>query len=101
MKVPGSNILAMALSIMGTETIQVRRFITGDLAVNENYLEVAAYADPVDIEAQVQAVDRKLYKQRGLNYDARYIEIWSVSDIDDQISGQALSVDGDTHSLGT
>jgi len=80
MIVPGENLLDLALTIIATTTIQYYAF--DSRATNEILLDVTTYAAPVDVEASVQAVPRKVYSDMGLDFNKEYIAIWASQEFE-------------------
>ena len=79
--IPGSNLLASALTVISTQPFQYLRF-TGS-AENAVGQDVHTFADAVTVQGSVQAVDMRLYQSMGLDWDKRYIQIWTTQNIDD------------------
>lgn len=80
MRVPGGNILGMALRVIVPQTVQWRAFVSRD----ENSVgdTIPVFADPVDIaQCSVQPVDKKLYQQFGLNLAKNYETLWTMGPV--------------------
>lgn len=78
---PGSNLLSQALTRIAPTEIQWLQFTGREL--NDVRQWVSSFADPVTILASVQAVPRSRYEALGLDYQKRYINIFSLSNIVD------------------
>lgn len=79
MMVPGSNLLSMALSAIQPQTIAHHAW-TGR-TVDDAGEYVTAYADPVDIEGSMQAVNKKLYQTLGLNLAKNYAQLYTSANV--------------------
>lgn len=77
----GSNLLSMALGIIGTTAIQLYRF--ADRNTNSIGNIVSLYDDPIDCRASVQAVPRILMHQLGLDMQKSYITVYAIDDVSD------------------
>lgn len=87
MNVPGSNLLAYALTVICPDSFVLHRF-TGK-TTNTIGLDVSAYAAPETFQGSIQAVGRRLYADMGLDFTRRYISIWVSTNIDDLYRGRA------------
>lgn len=77
----GSNLLSVALGIIGTTPVQLYRFIDRTRTGIGNL--VSAYDDPVDCRVSLQAVPLTLMHQLGLDMQKSYITVYAVEDVDD------------------
>ncbi|AAT37725.1 head protein [Burkholderia phage BcepB1A] len=76
MSVPGLNLLAMALGLIASETVEY--FAETGRTKQPNGVFIASYASPVPIEeCSVQAVDRSKYTDLGLDFQKTYVT-WFV-----------------------
>lgn len=84
--IPGSNLLAQAFTLIRPVPVQLHRVAGSTLnAVGQ---DVTEDAPPVEVLASVQAVKRSQYQRMGLDYNRRYIQIWSVDDMSDLARGR-------------
>ncbi|MNH03096.1 hypothetical protein D3C81_678170 [compost metagenome] len=100
MGVPGSDLLAEALQIIETDTIQILKQNVRTL--NAAGIYVTTYGEPVDFEASVQAVDRNTYNQLGLDMNKRYIQIYVSDDVNDltrDTTGDKVHFNGREYSI--
>lgn len=79
MIVPGSNLLGMALSVIQPQTLTHHAWAGRTTDDAGEY--VTAYADPVDIEGSMQAVNKKLYQVYGLNLAKNYAQLYTAADV--------------------
>lgn len=86
-RVPGSNLLDDALSLIDTTPLTYYQYL--GRTTNAIGLDVASYAPGVPITASVQAVPRSHYQQMGLDYSKTYIMIWSSANLTDLGRGRA------------
>lgn len=80
MSVPGSNILAQALSAIGTSEFIFYKWISK--STNAARKTVHVYDPGVAIRGSIQAVERSKYKSMGLNFSSKYLAIWTVQDVE-------------------
>lgn len=79
MIVPGSNILGMALGVIGSQT--VKWFAFQGVTTGPTGLDTSTYATGVDIvKGSVQPVDRARYSELGLDWQKNYIT-WFVPNV--------------------
>ncbi len=81
MMIPGANVLSLALSVIGKQSIKYYRFIGRE--TNEIGIDINRYAPPEIIYASVQAVDRNLYQYLGLDFQKRYIRLYACVQLQD------------------
>lgn len=79
MRVPGSNILNMALRVIAPQPLTHLAFVSR--AENSAGDTVSVYADPVDIVGSMQAIDKKLYQELGLNLAKNYMTLYTSADV--------------------
>lgn len=79
MSVPGSNILAQALSALGTSEFIFYKWAS--TVTNDAGLDVHTYELGVTLRGSVQAVERSSYKSMGLNFSSKYLAIWTLQDV--------------------
>jgi hypothetical protein len=79
MMVPGSNLLTLALTVIGSTP--VRYFGYQSVENGETGLDTVTYADPVTyVRGSVQPVDRNRYEALGLDWEKSYI-VWYVPNL--------------------
>lgn len=79
MSTPGSNLLAEAVSVIGTQEFFLYQWDgSSDNAAGRT---VQTYKPRITISASIQAVSRSVYKNMGLNFKSKYLAIWSVQDV--------------------
>ena len=76
---PGSNLLALALSIMEPATVLFYPFLAR--SVNAIGLEVSTYGEPVTLEGSVQALPRSEFDKLGLDLAREYIVFYASLDM--------------------
>lgn len=94
------NLLKRALHLTGSQAVTYRRF--SGRTTNEIGLDVSSYADPVEIKGSVQAVPRSTYEQLGLDFQKRYVTLYTVAEVLDlqrDISGDMIEFGGKTYQL--
>lgn len=103
MIVPGSNLLAIALSVMGKQ--KVSYFKRASETETPSGLNLVTYNAPVDNSTgSVQAVDRSKYEELGLSFEKTYITWFvpalpSVVDIARDNSGDVIETGGGRYQL--
>jgi len=75
--IPGANLLSIALSVIGTQTVQ--HLMTTGRTQNAVGAWVTTYADPVPLQVSWQPVESKKYEQLGLDMAKDYHSIWMRS----------------------
>jgi hypothetical protein len=79
MMIPGSNLLAMALGVIGSQTVQWFQYDHVD--TGPTGLDIVTYKAPVPVaQGSVQAVDRSRYTQYGLDWQKSYVT-WFVPNV--------------------
>ena len=100
MNIPGSNLLATALTLICPDTFEYFRY--SGIQTNAIGFEVVSFAAPVMVAGSVQAVDRSVYQEQGLDWQRRYIRIWTTQDIDDlerDRAGDQIAWNGDRYQI--
>lgn len=78
--VPGSDLLADALSVIDTYPVEVYQYLSRTL--NEiGIWETSFAAEPTIYEASCQAVNRNQYVQLGLDFNKKYINAYLSADV--------------------
>jgi hypothetical protein len=91
MTVPGSNLLGMALSILGQQSFWYFAFKCRE--PNEIGQDITQYQPPRMLTGSVQPVPRSLYQQYGLDFDRYYINFYvskKVLDVARDVSGDQI-----------
>lgn len=70
MTVPGSNILNMAMGLIGAQTVRWLQF--SGMTTNAAGFDVPAFAAPVMVKGSFQAVSSKLLHELGLDLSRNY-----------------------------
>lgn len=76
--IPGSNILLQAMRLIKPTTVQY--FRTTGRTQNTARQWVPSFADPIALQASVQAVNRASYENLGLDFQKNYIKIFAAID---------------------
>ena len=64
--IPGINLLNVAMSLIGSQTVEYYKFL-GDETL-PNGIRRQSFAKPITIDdGSVQAIDKATYRERGLN----------------------------------
>ncbi|AZD85007.1 hypothetical protein KS461_10075 [Pseudomonas chlororaphis] len=87
MIIPGSNLLNIALGVIGTQAATWHQAI----GRTENKLGqlVADYADPVTVQGSMQSVDRMKYQALGLDLAKSYYNFYASTPIDGIARGES------------
>lgn len=81
MPVPGSNLLATALTVISSYKVQYYQFIARTL--NDLGQYVTEYEDPVDVRGSFQPVPRNAYDLYGLDWQKSYFIFYTQSNMID------------------
>ena len=73
------NLLNAALRIIPKQQIIWRKF--AGFEVDEQGLKINRYAEGVELTGSVQAVDRNIYDQLGLDQEKEYLTVYAPADI--------------------
>ena len=79
--IPGSNLLNLAFTIIKPTKVNLYRF--SSKLENEIGNVVNSYEPPESITTGVQTVPRSVYRQMGLDFNKRYIRLWSSENFED------------------
>lgn len=74
-----NNLLNAALRIIPKQRIIWRKFTGFD--IDEQGLKINRYAEGVELTGSVQAVDRNIYDQLGLDQEKEYLAVYAPADI--------------------
>lgn len=100
--IPGMNLLAMALTVIASNSVNYFAFAAR--VTQANGVDLTTYHPFVTItQGCTQAVDRSLYKEYGLDWEKTYI-VWYVpnlnaSDIARDTSADVIEVDNGRYQL--
>lgn len=87
MIVPGSNLLNLALTVLGKATFEYEAYLGRDS--NEIGIFEDSYADPVTVTGSAQPVQRSVYEQQGLDFQKNYHTFYLPQFIGDVARGRA------------
>jgi hypothetical protein len=93
--VPGSNILNMALSVLGKQSFQYYAFASR--TPNAVGQDIATYAAPLALQGSVQPVPRELFERYGLDFQRNYVNVYvskNVLDVTRDVSGDLIVFNG-------
>lgn len=91
MIVPGSNLLNKAFSLIVKQSVTYHKYVSRSL--NDIGQDIAVYESPATLTGSVQAIERKLYREMGLDFQRDYIMFYTSNDILDierDVSGDLL-----------
>lgn len=100
MIVPGSNLLALAMGVIGQQTVGWAKF-TG-MTTGPSGIDIAEWAAPVDIFGSLQAVDSTLLQQLGLDWTKNYCTFYAPAEfreVDRDQTGDKLLYAGKTYQV--
>lgn len=90
--IPGSNLLKMALKVIGSQTVQYIQYL-GRVENSAGFL-VSTYAEPVPLTGSFQPVPRQYFAQMGLDYNKSYAMLYdpngTIKDLDRDRSGDYI-----------
>jgi len=92
MRVPGSNLLNIALRAISKQKVGYYKFSGRDLNSIGQYEDT--YDDPINIYGSFQAVSRKMYAQYDLDFSKYYATFYTSNDIlatDRDVTGDKIS----------
>lgn len=87
MNVPGSNLLATALTVICPQPFEYFRY--RGKTTNAIGLDVHTFDDAVTLMGSIQDIGTDVYQARGLDFQKQYIEIWVTTDTNGFQRGQA------------
>lgn len=80
MTVPGSNLLAQALAMIGPQSITY--YQDAGRTTSAAGFDVTAYEEPITVSrASVQAVPLRNYASLGLDFKRKYVNVFACADI--------------------
>jgi len=79
MRVPGANVLSIALRAIQPQPLTHLAFVSR--SVNSAGDWVTVYDDPVDIAGSMQAVDKRLYQELGLDLAKNYMTLYTTANV--------------------
>lgn len=100
MIVPGSNLLRMAMGVIGAQEVQWSRFL--NKTTNAAGIDVPTFAAPVTVYGSFQAVDQNLLQNLGLDWTKNYATFYASEDFGDvnrDKTGDRLVYGGTTYGV--
>lgn len=100
MKLLGGHILKQAMSVTGFEVVKYQKYLSK--TTNAIGLDVAVYANPVDMYCQVQPVSRSVFEKLGLDFQKDYVKFYTedgVRDLERDRSSDRFIYHGDTYEV--
>src|ERR1700749_3090975 len=100
MIVPGSNLLASALSIITSQPFNYNSISSRASQPNGQYLN--AYNAPVTLRGSVQPVPHDIAVQEGLELQSNYINVYvsqSVLDVGRDVAGDLITYNGNNYQV--
>lgn len=100
MIVPGSNLLAMALGVIGPQPVQWLPFVA--LVTNAAGVKVATWGAPVTVHGSFQPVARNLIQTLGLDFAKSYATFYATANVMDVLrnkTGDRLIYAGKTYQV--
>lgn len=100
MTVPGSNLLNMALGLIGPQSVQWLRF--QGITQNAAGFDVPTWQAPVEVLGSFQPVQASLLQQLGLDWTKNYATFFAsydVTDVDRDKTGDRLIYAGRTYQV--
>lgn len=100
MSIPGSNLLNMAFSLIAAQRVGWRAYL-GKIK-NPAGVQVATWADPVDIFGSFQPIDSKLLQQYGLDMTKSYVTFYAsqgFTDVERDKTGDRLIYGGEVYQI--
>ena len=91
MIVPGSNLLSMALNVLGRQTVTY--YIDDGRTTNEIGLDVTDFDNGISVSGSFQPVPRNKYEMYGLDFQKAYFTFYASIDAIDlarDVSGDQL-----------
>jgi len=79
MNIPGANLLGIALRVIQPQTLSHEAFVSREPNSAGDFVSV--YAAPVDIQGSMQAVNKKLYQELGLNLAKNYSQLYTQANV--------------------
>jgi len=83
MLVPGSNLLKMALTVIGSQTVQYYAFLSN--TTNASGIKIPTFEDPVPMRGSFQPVPRTYFNQLGLDFTKEYMNWYDPNAITNDI----------------
>lgn len=91
MAVPGSNLLSMALRVIGSQLFEYYPYASR--ALDNRGIYLSTYNAPLAINGSIQAVPRNIYEHMGLDFQKNYKMFFvskDVLDIERDVSGDLM-----------
>jgi len=86
MTIPGSNLLNMAMGLIGAQRVQWLRFDM--MATNAAGVDVPGFLEPVEVTGSFQAVSANLIKELGLDFTRNYATFFASQNFGDVNRGK-------------
>lgn len=100
MIVPGSNLLALALGVIGNQKVQWRKF--AGMTTLTSGVQAPSWDDPVDINGSLQPVDETMLQQLGLDWTKKHCMFYASAEfkeVDRDQTGDRLTYAGRTYQI--
>ena len=94
------NILAQAMSLIPSQSCLYYKYLSR--TADDVGILTSVYATAVTIKASIQAVNRSVYEANGLDFNKKYVTIFSqtpFTDIDRDISSDKVTYGSETYQL--
>lgn len=96
--IPGINLLNVAMSMLGSQTVEYSRFL-GNTTL-PNGIKAPSYGEYETVEdCSVQPIPKSNYREKGLNFSREYVTWWVARDVlglDRDFSGDKIQWNGKT-----
>lgn len=96
MNVPGSNLLSLALTVIGQQTVQYY-VNTGKSITNDIMMKIPLLEGPKPVKGSVQSVSRKKMEEAGLDLAKNYVIFYTprcVTDLQRDRAGDRFTYGG-------
>lgn len=77
--IPGGNLLAAALKVISPQGFVLHRYQA--TVTNGIGFDVHTFSAPVTVSGSVQPASNKTYKELGLDWKKKHIQIWTTENI--------------------
>jgi hypothetical protein len=96
--IPGSNILNAALRVIASTPVQYYKYVTR--AANDLGIYNTLYDPPIQIRGSLQAVEKTMYAQLGLDLSKKYMNLFvpnNILDVNRDVSGDQFIYNSETY----